>query len=40
MTLFGILAAILLALLPTLALLGAGVVNAAGLAAIKDSFVR
>ncbi len=40
MTLFGISAATLLAWLLTLAFLGAGVVNAAGSAAIKDDFVR
>jgi hypothetical protein len=40
MTLFGISAATLLAWLLALAFLGAGVVNAAGSAAIKDDFVR
>ena len=40
MTLFGISAATLLAWLLSLAFLGAGVVNAAGSAAIKDDFVR
>ena len=40
MTLFGISAAALLAWVLTLAFLGAGVVNAAGSAAIKDDFVR
>ena len=40
MTLFGISAAALLAWVLTLAFLGAGVVNAAGSAAIKDNFVR
>ena len=40
MTLFGISAATLLVWLLTLALPGAGVINAAGLAAIKDGFVR
>ena len=40
MTLFGILAATLLAWLLAFAFLGAGVVNAAGSAAIKDGFVR
>ena len=39
MTLFGISAATLLAWLPTIAFLGAGVVNAAGSAAIRDGFV-
>jgi hypothetical protein len=40
MTLFGISAAAPLAWLLALAFLGAGVVNAAGSAAIKDDFVR
>lgn len=40
MTLFGISAATLLAWLHAFAFLGAGVVNAAGSAAIKDDFVR
>jgi uncharacterized membrane protein YphA (DoxX/SURF4 family) len=40
MTLFGISAATLLAWLLALAFLGAGVVNAAGSAAIRDDFVR
>jgi hypothetical protein len=40
MTLFGITAATLLAWLLTLAFLGAGIVNAAGSAAIKNDFVR
>jgi hypothetical protein len=40
MTLFGISAATLLAWLLTLAFLGAGIVNAAGSAAIKSDFVR
>jgi hypothetical protein len=40
MTLFGISAATLLAWLLTLAFLGAGLVNAASSAAIKDDFVR
>ncbi|WP_428485531.1 hypothetical protein [Rhodopila sp.] len=40
MTLFGISAATLLAWLLSLVFLGAGVVNAAGWAAIKDDFVR
>ena len=40
MTLFGIPAATLLAWLLTLAFLGAGGVNAAGSAAIKDDFIR
>jgi hypothetical protein len=40
MTLFGISAATLLAWLLALAFLGAGVVNAAGSATIKDDFVR
>ena len=40
MTLFGISAATLLAWLLTLAFLGAGIVNAAGSAAIKNDFVR
>jgi hypothetical protein len=40
MTLFSISAATLLAWLLVLAFLGAGVVNAAGSAAIKDDFVR
>ena len=40
MTLFGVSAAALLAWLLALAFLGAGVVNAAGSAAIKDGFVR
>ena len=40
MTLFGFSAATLLAWLLTLAFLGAGVVNAAGSAAIKDDFNR
>ena len=40
MTLFGISAATLLVWLLAFALLGAGVVNAAGSAAIKDDFVR
>ena len=40
MTLFGINAATLLAWLLTLAFLGAGIVNAAGSAAIKNDFVR
>ncbi len=40
MTLFGISAATLLAWLLALAFLGAGIVNAAGSAAIKDDFVR
>ena len=40
MTLFGIAAAALLGWVLTLAFLGAGVVNAAGSAAIKDDFVR
>ncbi len=40
MTPFGIFAATLLAWLLTLAFLGIGVVNTAGSAAIKDSFVR
>ena len=40
MTLFGISAATLLSWLLTLAFLGAGIVNAAGSAAIRDGFVR
>jgi hypothetical protein len=40
MTLAGISAATLLAWLPSLAFLGASVVNVAGSAAIKDDFVR
>ena len=40
MTLFGISAATLLAWLLAFAFLGAGVVNAAGSAAIKEDFVR
>jgi hypothetical protein len=40
MTLFGVSAATLLAWLLALAFLGAGVVNAAGSAKIKDDFVR
>jgi hypothetical protein len=40
MTLFGISTATLLAWILALAFLGAGVVNAAGSAAIKDGFVR
>jgi uncharacterized membrane protein YoaK (UPF0700 family) len=40
MTLFGFSATTLLAWLLALAFLGAGVVNAAGSAAIKDDFVR
>ncbi len=40
MTLFGISAATLLAWLLSLAFLGAGVVNAAGSATIRDDFVR
>jgi uncharacterized membrane protein YkvI len=40
MTLFGISAATLLAWVLALALLGTGVVNAAGSAALKDDFVR
>jgi hypothetical protein len=40
MTLFGITAATLLAWLLTLAFLGAGIVNTAGSAAIKNDFVR
>jgi hypothetical protein len=40
MTLFGISAVTLLAWLLALAFLGAGIVNAAGSAAIKDGFVR
>jgi hypothetical protein len=40
MTLFGLSAATLLAFLLALAFLGAGLVNAAGSAAIKDGFVR
>ena len=40
MTIFGIPTATLLAWLLALAFLGAGIVNAAGSAAIKDDFVR
>jgi Mn2+/Fe2+ NRAMP family transporter len=40
MTLFGISAATVLAWLLALAFLGAGIVNAAGSAAIRDDFVR
>jgi hypothetical protein len=40
MTVFGISTATLLAWLPALAFLGAGIVNAAGSAKIKDDFVR
>ena len=40
MTLFGISAATLLAWLLVLAFLGAGIVNAAGSAAVKNDFVR